>query len=263
MNKEDLRQQFELAALGCLDNQQYYEFIKQISEDEELKNEFAQYQKVAALIPFSLNIQQPPEDTKNKVVVGIKKIIKSKAKETKPVSQIPNEDKTEIVIEQNLTKKTEELLQTESNYTTSSFNETSTEIQSENVEENLTQIEGGKKILGDNEQEFSDQTEIKNKQLPDPDLKVNIDYSPAFKEEIIEEVTKRIRKTVQYQFEDFENKINKKNKSIKFLLLLITLLTLTLVASNIYQMFFISEKKVEIKKEIRTPAIDNPDTLSN
>lgn len=260
MNKEDLRQQFELAALGCLDNQQYYEFIKQISEDEDLKNEFAQYQKVAALIPFSLNIQQPPEDTKNKVVVGIKKIIKSKAKETKPVSQIPNEDKTEIVIDQNLNKKNEELLETES---TSSFNETSTHIQSENVEENLTQIEDEEKIPGDSEQEFSDQTEIKNEQLPDPNFKVNIDYSPAFKEEIIEEVTKRIRKTVQYQFEDFENKINKKNKSIKFLLILITLLTLTLVASNIYQMFFISEKKVEIKKEIRTPAIDNPDTLSN
>lgn len=258
MNREELRKQFELAALGCLENEQYIQFFQAISEDEELKTEFGQYQKVASLLPFSLDIQQPPAEIKNKVAIGIKKIIQNRLKETKPASKPSAEENTESTIEQNIIGKTDELIPAESVEEDNSPFDNPTEILSDTIEEETFQTE---EILDSNIQEISTQEDVNNQSLPNPDIKVNIDYSSTFKEEIIDEVTKRVKKTIQIQFEDFENKLSKKNKTIKFLLILITLLTLLLIGFNVYRMILVPEKKVEVNTIIKSPATEIPDSL--
>jgi hypothetical protein len=261
MNKEEIRKQFEIAALGCLDNEQYRQFIQAVSEDEELQKEFGKYQKVAALIPFSLKFQQPPVEVKNKVVVGIKKIILSKIKETKPVVQQTEEKKVEVVEPEIINVKIEDTIQTEIQESPDNSIPQAEEVISETIDNSVDEMLEEEILSPDFTQEPVEQIKQEPHTAEPPEVKVNIDYSNVLKEEIVEEVTKRIKKTINYQFEEFENKINKKNKFIKVLLIIITLLTLLLVASNVYQFFYPTEKKVEIKKEIRTPALESPDSL--
>lgn len=261
MNKEEIKKQFEIAALGCLDNQQYRQFIKTVIEDEELKKEFGQYQKVTSLIPFSLNFQQPPIETKNKVVIGIKKIILSKIKETKTSVQPPEEKIIEVTATDSVVEKINETAQIETDKRFNDFAPQSQEIVSDTIEESVDGILEKEIISEEFTKEPIEPINSTSQPVENPEVKVNIDYSPILKEEIVEEVTKKIKKTISYQFEEFENKINKGNKLIKILLIIITLLTLILVASNVYQIFYSFEKKVEIKKEIKTPALESPDSL--
>lgn len=261
MNKEEIRKQFEIAALGCLDNEQYRQFIQVVSEDEELQNEYGKYQKVAALIPFSIKFQQPPVEAKNKVVVGIKKIILSKIKETKPVVKQTEEKKIEVVEPENIIEETENTIQSEIQESHNNSILKTEEVISETIDNSVDEILEEEILSPDFFQEPVDHIKTETHTVEAPEVKVNIDYSSVLKQEIVEEVTKRIKKTINYQFEEFENKINKKNKSIKVLLMIIVLLTLLLVASNFYQFFFPTEKKVEIKKEMRTPALESPDSL--
>ncbi len=261
MNKEEIRKQFEIAALGCLDNEQYRQFIQAVSEDEELQKEFGRYQKVAALIPFSLKFQQPPVEVKNKVVVGIKKILLSKIKESKPLVQKTEEKKVGVVETDTINEKIKDTFHSEiQNLQENSILQTE-EVISETVNDSFNEIPKKESSSPDFIQEPVEQLIAEPQTVKPPEVKVNIDYSSVLKEQIVEEVTKRVKKTINYQFEEFENKINKNNKVIKVLLILIALLTLFLVALNVYQIFYPTEKKVEIKKEIRTPALESPDSL--
>jgi len=256
MNKEDIKKQFEILALGCLEKEQYQQIIKTISEDEELKTEYGKYQKVASLIPFSLKLQQPPADIKNKVVIGIKKIILSKMKETKPVIDQPSEQESEIVENENIPEQIEQPIQIEETEPTDILPNAAKETVSLTTEDIVEDLN-----LSDLTEEKEEHIETPHQIIEPPEVKVNIDYGPALKEEIVEEVTKKIKKTISYQFEEFENKISKKNRLINVLLIIITLLTLLLVAFNFYQFFYSSEKKADIKKEYQNPPLNAPDTL--
>ncbi len=256
MNKEDIKKQFEVLALGCLEKEQYQQIIKTITEDEELKTEYGKYQKVASLIPFSLKLQQPPAELKNKVVLGIKKIILSKMKETKPVIDQPSEKVSEIVENENIPEQIEQPIQIEETEPTDISPNPAEETVSPTTEDTVEDLNSS-----DLTEEKEELIEIPPQITKPPEVKVNIDYGPALKEEIVEEVTKKIKKTINYQFEEFENKISKKNRFINVLLIIITLLTLLLVAFNFYQFFYSSEKKTDIKKEFQTPPPNTPDTL--
>ncbi len=261
MNKEEIKKLFEIAALGCLDNEQYKYFIQAVSEDEELKREYGKYQKVASLIPFSLKFQQAPVEVKNKVVVGIKKIILSKIKETKPIAQQTEEKKVEVVEPETINLKIEDAIQTEIQELPDNSIPQAEEVISETIENSVDEILEEEILSTDFIQEPVEHIKPDPQTIEPPEVKVNIDYGPAMKEEIIEEVTKRIKKTISYHFDEFENKTIKKNKTTNILLTIITLLLLLLLAWNVYQFLNPMEKKVEIKKEIRTPALESPDSL--
>ncbi len=263
MNKEEIKKQFEIAALGCLDNEQFKNFIKAVEEHEELKSEFGKYQKVAALIPFSLKFQQPSVEVKNKVVIGIKKIVLSKMKESKPEVQSAKEKKSEVVHTESIVEEIMENVEEEIVEPTDNIIQNEEEILLDNLDFNE------EKIDEEDEESIAENSEVKNdfvqysetKSEETPEVKVNIDYGPILKEKIVEEVTKKIKKTFSNHFEELENKINKSNKLIKILLFIITLLTLSLVAFNVYQIFYPVEKNVEIKKEIKIPSTESPDSL--
>lgn len=261
MNKEEIRKQFEIAALGCLDNEQYRQFIQAVSEDEELQKEFGRYQKVAALIPFSLKFQQPPVEVKNKVVVGIKKILLSKIKETKPLAQKTEEKKVGVVETDTINEKIKDTFHSEiQNLQENSILQTE-EVISKTVNDSFNEIPKKESSSPDFIQEPVEQLIAEPQTVKPPEVKVNIDYSSVLKEQIVEEVTKRVKKTINYQFEEFEIKIIKKNKTTNILLTIITLLLLLLLVWNVYQFVNPMGKKVEIKKEIRTPALESPDSL--
>jgi hypothetical protein len=267
MNKEEIKKQFEVAALGCLDNHQYEQFIQALEEDEELKQEFGNYQKVASLIPFSLKIQSLSPEVKNKVVIGIKKIITDRTKETKPNVEKTKEENLVNTKAENETVEEQQAGQTikDEIYTIqqrdaqpkSNISETITQSQNVITEEDVL-IESDEELVEKNEQTIS----LSNSTTSDENnLQVKVDYGPLLKDEIVEEVTKRVKKTIQYQFEDLENKLNKKSRATNTLLTIVIFLLLLIVAWNLFLYFNPAEKKVEIKKEIRTPLIEKPDTL--
>ncbi len=258
MNKEEIKNYFEIAALGCIDNEQYRQFIRAVNGDEELKKEFGKYQKVASLIPFSLKIEQPPAETKNKVVLGIKKIIMNKVIETKTQVQSTEEKKSEVIEKEPIAEKKEELNELAKEEIINDEVQQPEEIIKENLEE--PELEGenfNKNFI----EEAINKINYESEDKYPPKVKLNIDYGPVLKEEIVEEVTKKIKKTLSYQFEDFENKISRKNKTTNILLVLITLLLLLLIGWNLYQFFYPIEKRVEIKKEIKLPAVESGDSL--
>jgi hypothetical protein len=262
MNKEEISKLFEAAALGCLDSAEYKIFIQLISEDEELKSEFGKYQKAASLIPFSLDLELPPADVKNKVVIGIKNIILSRMQENKSMSKQSEEKIIETAVEANLKENTDDKFAIENKI---NENISDNPINSENIYSEFENpiVEN----LSDDSLNFNSENGITpNAVKSESEQKaifLNEDFNSKLKEEIIEEITKKTKKTINYHFEELENKINKKNKSTNIFLILITLLLLLILGWNAYLFLYPVEKKVEIKKEIKTPLINSADSLIN
>jgi len=267
MTKEEAKQIIELAALGCLDKTQYKSFIETISNNEELKDEFGKYQKMVSLIPLSLKIEAPNDEIKNKVAFGIKKIIQTKSKEVEnTLKKIETLEKkpSEINIPQNVEETTE-------NYSAQKDIYENSQIEQKNlIDENLKPPQESDTEEQTYQTAFSEKDETidsSEKQLnrnKSPEVKMMIDYSPNLKEEVADEVTKRIKKTFNYQLEDFESKLNKKIKTIKILLTLIIILLITFAGFNSYLMYIMYSDKgnnVEIKNEMVRPPNQLKDSL--
>lgn len=254
MNRDEIRNLFETAALGCLDIQKYSEFIKVVSLDEVLKNEYAKYQKIASIIPLSLKIENPPESTKNKVVIGIKKIILSKQKQLRDSLQ------------QTLTEKISDV---ENEKIFKDINKPVEDILPQAVLNSIDQLENSTKDLEtinnleknkDNNVNLKDELSAYSR-TDSSEVKINLNYSSAFKEEIVDEVTKKVKKTISIYFEEFQNKIDKKNKFSNLLLVIITLLVMFLIAINLYQILTPTEKPIERKIELKKPLEQKQDSL--
>lgn len=238
MNKDELKDKFEVAALGCLDTYQYYKFLQSL--DDELKEEFGKYQKIASIIPFSLQIEQPAPEIKKRVVLGIKKIIQERTKQT--TSKNLTEEKAPPSIEQRVYD--ERVFESDNQISAKSVEDKiplNNEIINESVksfDSNNFQTDTDEVLLSDDNSLSETKTQFNSNSLKEPEVKISVDYGPKLKEEIAEEITKRVKKTIQIQFEDFEIKTRSKNRSIKILLTIILLLLLLLTAFNIYQSFF-------------------------
>lgn len=117
MDRLEAKEYLQAASLGCLDRKEFDEFRELLEFDSELQFELAAYQKLCAMIPFSLEIINPGEIVKDNVALRLIKIEEElrAIREAELKAQIPEvkfEDTSEIIQEIQTTEtQTEDLTQ--------------------------------------------------------------------------------------------------------------------------------------------------------